>query len=45
MLRTCERLGMSEAEFQSLPYSRQMRLLAYGWLRNSEERAGAEEQG
>lgn len=44
VLRTCERLGISEAAFRSQSYAEQMRLLAYGWLRTSEECAGAEEQ-
>ena len=42
MLRTCERMGISEHEFLSLPYGQQMRLLAYGWLRSNEGRSGGE---
>ena len=44
VLRTCERLGMAEREFVSLPYDEQLRLLAYGWLRIDEERVGTESE-
>ena len=42
VLRTCERLGMPEREFLSLPYAEQLRLLAYGWLRINEEHGALE---
>jgi hypothetical protein len=40
VLRACERLRLSDAEFDALPYARQLRLLAYSRLRGEEELAG-----
>jgi hypothetical protein len=37
VLRTCERLGLQEPEFQALSYPEQLRLLAYEMLREQEE--------
>jgi|GEM_PF-5070952 len=42
ILRTCERLGLPESEFAALDYAEQVRLLAYGLLRDREEAAWLE---
>jgi hypothetical protein len=39
ILRTCERLRLPESEFSALNYAEQVRLLAYGMLRDREEAA------
>jgi hypothetical protein len=36
VLRACERLGLREGEFDRLPYTSQLRLLAYDQLRREE---------
>lgn len=41
ILRTCERLRLRERDFQSLPYSDQLRLLAFNHLRSLEAAAAA----
>jgi hypothetical protein len=42
VLRTCERLGLSEREFRTQSYAAQIRQLAYGWLRSTEESGNLE---
>lgn len=39
ILRTCERLGLSEASFAELTFDEQLRLLAYDQLRREDELA------
>jgi hypothetical protein len=37
VLRTCERLGLRESEFDRLPYASQLRLLAYDQIRREDD--------
>ena len=37
ILRTCERLHLSEAQFHSLEYNQQIKLLAYSQIRAYDE--------